>query len=84
MRVLLAHAANEQAAAFYARFDFEPSPTDPLHLLLLLKDARTSCGRPAELTRSSSGLPARCQLAKGMGDRLTVLAGLLRSPRLLG
>ena len=27
-------------AGFYARYDFQPSPTDPLHMLLLLKDAR--------------------------------------------
>jgi hypothetical protein len=27
---------------FYLRFDFEPSPTDPLHLMLLLKDARAN------------------------------------------
>ncbi len=40
VRALLAHALHEQARAFYARFDFEPSPTDPLHLLLLIKDAR--------------------------------------------
>ncbi len=40
VRALLVHAVDEQARAFYARFDFEPSPTDPLHLLLLMKDAR--------------------------------------------
>ena len=45
VRALLAHAANERAAAFYARFEFEPSPTDPLHMLLLLKDARAQLRR---------------------------------------
>jgi hypothetical protein len=40
VRALLVHAADERAAAFYRRFDFEPSPTDELHLMLLLKDAR--------------------------------------------
>jgi len=25
---------------FYEHFDFEPSPTDELHLMLVLKDAR--------------------------------------------
>ena len=40
VRALLAHASNETAAGFYARFDFAPSPTDALHMLLLLKDAR--------------------------------------------
>jgi GNAT superfamily N-acetyltransferase len=42
VRALLAHAANKQAAALYARFDLEPSPTDPLHMLLLRNDAHTS------------------------------------------
>lgn len=40
VRALLVHALHEQARAFYAHFDFESSPTDPLHLLLLIKDAR--------------------------------------------
>lgn len=40
LRALLAHALDERAAAFYARYDFSPSPSDPLHMLLMLKDAR--------------------------------------------
>lgn len=40
VRVLLVHALHERARAFYAHFGFESSPTDPLHLLLLIKDAR--------------------------------------------
>lgn len=40
VRALLAHALDQRAADFYARYDFRPSPTDPLHMLLLLKDAR--------------------------------------------
>lgn len=40
VRALLAHALDQRAADFYARYDFQPSPTDPLHMLLLLKDAR--------------------------------------------
>jgi GNAT superfamily N-acetyltransferase len=40
VRALLAHALDERAADFYARYDFRPSPTDPLHMVLLLKDAR--------------------------------------------
>jgi len=39
VRALLVHALHEQARQFYLNFDFEPSPTDPLHLFLLLKDA---------------------------------------------
>jgi hypothetical protein len=39
-RVLLVHAKHDAAKAWYARFGFEQSPTDPLHLLMLLKDVR--------------------------------------------
>ena len=40
IRALLVHAKDEQARAWYENFDFEPSPTDPLHLFLMLKDIR--------------------------------------------
>jgi predicted N-acetyltransferase YhbS len=40
VRALLVHSLHDQAPEFYAHFGFEPSPTDPLHLLLLIKDAR--------------------------------------------
>jgi predicted N-acetyltransferase YhbS len=45
VRALLVHALHDTARAFYAHFDFEPSPTDPLHMLLLIKDARAAVGR---------------------------------------
>lgn len=42
VRALLIHAENAQAAAFYRGIDsaFEASPTDPLHVALLIKDLR--------------------------------------------
>ena len=42
VRALLIHAETPEAAEFYRRIDpgFEPSPTDPLHLVLLMKDLR--------------------------------------------
>jgi len=40
IRALLVHAKDENAREWYQRFDFDPSPTDPLHLYLLLKDIR--------------------------------------------
>jgi predicted N-acetyltransferase YhbS len=40
IRALLVHALHEQARKFYLHFDFEPSPTDDLHLVLLMNDAR--------------------------------------------
>lgn len=38
IRALLAHAKDEQAKQWYLSWDFEPSPTDPFHLFLLIKD----------------------------------------------
>ncbi len=45
VRALLVHALNDAARAFYEHFDFESSPTDRLHLLLLIRDARSAAGR---------------------------------------
>jgi GNAT superfamily N-acetyltransferase len=43
IRALLVQAKDEEATAFYLDFgEFEPSPTDPLHLFLLLKDLRAA------------------------------------------
>lgn len=42
VRLLLVHALHERAAAFYERLGFKHSPTDQLHLYLLLADARKS------------------------------------------
>ena len=39
-RAVLVHAIDEQARKFYEHFDFEPSPTHELHLMLLMKDLR--------------------------------------------
>ena len=39
-RALLVHANDGEARAFYEHFGFEPSPTDPLHLFLVMKDLR--------------------------------------------
>jgi len=39
-RVLLVHAKGDAARSGYERYGFESSPTDPLHLLLLMKDIR--------------------------------------------
>ena len=40
IRALVVHAKDESARMFYERFDFLPSPSDPLHLFILLKDIR--------------------------------------------
>ena len=38
IRAFAVHAKDDAAQQFYAHFDFIPSPTDPYHLFLLLKD----------------------------------------------
>lgn len=40
IRALAVHAKDDVAKGFYEHFDFLPSPTDPLHLFILLKDLR--------------------------------------------
>ena len=40
IRLMLVHAKHEAAGRWYKRFGFEESPTDPLHLILLMKDLR--------------------------------------------
>ncbi len=37
-RALLVHAKDDTAKAFYEHFTFEASPSDPYHLLLIMKD----------------------------------------------
>ena len=39
-RVLLVHAKHDAAREWYRKYGFEPSPTDPMHLQLLMKDIR--------------------------------------------
>jgi GNAT superfamily N-acetyltransferase len=40
IRAFAVHAKDEEARRFYQKFDFIPSPTDPMHLFVLLKDIR--------------------------------------------
>jgi GNAT superfamily N-acetyltransferase len=40
IRAFAAHAKDEAAKRFYEKFDFIPSPTDPMHLFVPLKDVR--------------------------------------------
>jgi GNAT superfamily N-acetyltransferase len=45
IRALAAHAKNETACTFYEHFGFIPSPTDPLHLFILVKDLKRTIDR---------------------------------------
>jgi len=40
IRAFAVHAKDEAAKRFYQHFDFVPSPSDPMHLFVLLKDVR--------------------------------------------
>lgn len=40
IRAFAVHAKDAEARAFYEKFDFIPSPADPMHLFVLLKDVR--------------------------------------------
>ena len=37
-RAPLVHAKDDEARTFYEQFNFEASPSDPYHLLLIMKD----------------------------------------------
>jgi len=42
IRAMIVHAKDDAARRFYEHFDFDPSPTDPYHLYLLIKDLRNA------------------------------------------
>lgn len=42
IRLLLAHALDETARAFYLKFGFEASPTNPNNLQMIIKDIKAS------------------------------------------
>ena len=46
IRLLLTHALNESARAFYMKFGFEESPTDPMNLQVIIKDIEPSVEAP--------------------------------------
>lgn len=46
IRAFAVHAKNESARKFYEKFDVIPSPTDPLRLFILLKEARRIIANP--------------------------------------
>jgi GNAT superfamily N-acetyltransferase len=42
IRAFMVHAKHEQAHRFYTHFNFTPSPSDPWHLYVLLKDLKSA------------------------------------------
>jgi GNAT superfamily N-acetyltransferase len=49
-RILLVHAKHDAAKSWYLQYGFEESPTDPLHLQMLLKEVRNFLRRSGLLT----------------------------------
>ena len=47
IQAVLVHAIDQQARAFYEKFDFEPCIDDSLHLMLLMKDLRKQLNKPS-------------------------------------
>jgi len=45
IRALLVHGKDEAARNWYLNWEFDPSPSDPLHLYLLMKDIKARIGR---------------------------------------
>jgi len=46
IRAFAVHAKDDEAKAFYERFDFIAAPSDPYHLFRLMKDVRAELARP--------------------------------------
>ena len=44
IRALAVHTKDDQAAAFYQHFGFIPSPTDPRHPFMIIRDIRLAAG----------------------------------------
>jgi len=44
IRALLVHAKDDAATTWYLSWEFEPSPSDPFHLFVLLKDIKALIG----------------------------------------
>jgi len=40
LKMVLVHAKNDSVARYYAKYGFEPSPINPLVLMLILKDIK--------------------------------------------
>lgn len=78
IRALVAHAKDERARRFYERYDFTPSPSDPLHLFVLLKDAAPLAGG-APRSQERTGLCVEFPYLRESAGKITA-PGLLQAP----
>lgn len=65
VRAIIVHALHDEARRFCIRFQFEPSPTDPLDLLLLITDAKASV---AALQREGEAEQRRREVMDALAD----------------
>jgi GNAT superfamily N-acetyltransferase len=56
IRLLLVHAVNEDARRFYLYYGFEPSPSDPMNLQLLIKDIRATIDAGGDIVSDGATL----------------------------
>ncbi|HEX5461489.1 MAG TPA: hypothetical protein VFX20_16115 [Steroidobacteraceae bacterium] len=59
---VLVHAKDDNAKGFYEHFSFEPSPSDPYHPMLIMKDLRRASRRPMSLHQSFNRLMPAAEL----------------------
>jgi hypothetical protein len=78
VRALLIHAETPEAATFYRKIDpgFESSPTDPLHLVLLIKDLRLALRDALKARFGGEGLDQALEINDPSGDVATLLAAV--------
>jgi GNAT superfamily N-acetyltransferase len=68
-RALLVHAESDEARSFYEHLaEFDPSPSDPLHLLLLMTDIEAILG-PAAAAASATPIQGTARVSPGRAIR---------------
>jgi GNAT superfamily N-acetyltransferase len=70
-RALLIHAESDEARSFYEHLaEFDPSPSDPLHLMMLMTDIEAILG-PAAVTESAGPNVRTARVSPGPAIRST-------------
>ena len=77
IRASIVHAKNDAVRKWYTEWEFEPSPSDPFHLFLMLKDLKAIVGRGMGVRLSLLSLLPR---AEGRG-RMTDDGGQMTEDR---
>ena len=67
-RALLVHAKDDEARAFYKHFTFEASPSDPYHLLLIMKDLMRSSQNEVSAPWGGKEFDTKIAVSRGLPD----------------